>query len=269
LPILDVPLGAFGLRVLTEDAPPVLVNASYLADEVVACLGPWGEAEFFIEQEAYGTAGTLREVSARIGERVLTWNADMITDLHPRTLMDAHLTGGAAATIAVAEVDAGADFEVIDNRVVRFIDRRIEPAASGVRFLGAAVFERETLSLIPPHGPAGLGETVLRALGDEGRLVAHHHPGYASDVGTPESYLQVSLDVLAGDVSPPESPPGTISGGTYRGPGASAPDVSLGPGAILLAGSIVEAGAWVERSIVMPGAVVPPGTRLIDSINSG
>lgn len=274
LPLLDVPLAAWSLQALTTAARPVVVNASHLAPRMVEVLErlPFQGWEPFVEEPtALGTAGTLHALRERIGDRVVSYNADVVTDLSIEHLLECHLRSGAAATVSVRPVERAADMRLDGDRVVGFVDRRSSPHEAGVQFLGVAVFERAALDLLPDHRPAGLGETLLPALVDGGDLAAHLHEGYWADVGTPAAYLDVSMDLLYGRAPiPPVAVPGTtiqISGGlAYVGPETTVDQTSLGPGAIVLAGAVVSGGATIERSIVPPGSVVPAGSNLRNTV---
>lgn len=274
LPVLDLPLAAWGLAALTRHAPAVVVNASYKAAEVIAALAATGIEgwEAFDEgAEAFGTAGTLRELRDRAGPRLVTWNGDALTDLHLPELMAAHDVSGTAATLLVREVDEMADLRWEASSVTGFVDRRKESEAAGGRFLGIAVFEREALEHLPDERPAGLGETLLRDLAESGGLNVHLFDGYLRDVGTPEGYLGASLDVLNGTGPPPPvdlvGDIVEIEGGrAYVGPGADAAPTALGPGAIVLAGARVEPGARITNSIVFPGSLVAADSVLQDTI---
>ncbi|HEX2295904.1 MAG TPA: NDP-sugar synthase [Actinomycetota bacterium] len=273
LPLLDVPLAAFGLRRLFEAAPAVVVNVRHLPGSVTAAVAPYvpGESRLdtlFEAPEAYGTAGTLVALRERLSSPFLTWNSDLLTDLSAGDLLAAHAASGAPATIAVAEVGSGADFVLSGERAGGFVDRRDRGDAAGGMFLGAGVFDRDVLWSLPETRPLGLGETLLASLAGSGELGVFRHAGYWRDVGTPRSYLDASLDLVAGrGPGPPAGTwPGEVVDGGYRGPGASRPAGSPEPGAILLAGSRVEAGARVSRAIVWPGETVPPGTVVEDAI---
>ena len=266
LPLLDVPLGAWGLAGLVRAAPPVVVNASHLAESLVEALeavGLTGWRAVVEAPEAYGTAGTLAALRDQVSPRILTWNGDLLTDLDPADLMAAHEASGAIATLAVTTVSSGADLPLADGVVSGFVDRRKEPDAAGARFMGAAVFEEAALERLPTTRPAGLGETLLRDLAESGDLAVHVFSGYWTDVGTPEAYLAASLDLLYGRApSAPVALPGDIvdvqGGRAYIGPRASVAPSSLGPGAIVLNGAQVATSTRIENAIVMPdGTVVP------------
>ena len=269
LPILDVPLATWGLEALVRRRPPVVVNASHQADSVVDALGPGRQSSFEVFVEApdpLGTGGTLRALRARVEDRVVTWNSDMVADVDVAGLLRAHAAGGAMATLVVGSATTGADFEIRDGHATRLIDRRKENVG-GAQFIGVAVYERAALDLLDERVPLGATEGLLRPLVALGELAVFEHAGYALDVGTLDRYLRVSRDVLQADAAPPpHPPPGEIvdvdGGRAYIGPGANVSRGSLGPGAILLAGCSVEEGARVTHAIVWPGERVPAGVDL-------
>lgn len=270
LPVLDVPLGLWGLRALERVAPPVAVNASWLAPAVEAALGGAG-VEFLIEEPApYGTAGTLKALESRLAKQVLVHNCDLVTDLDPADLLETHRDTGARATIAVRDVDYGADVIHDGSRATAFVDRRVEQRPGAI-YIGMAVFETELLARVDDTRPLGLGETLLKALAEEGELAVHRHAGYRSDVGTPASYLEASLDLVDGRApAAPRDLPGDIlevvGGRAYLGPGATAAEGALGPGAVVLAGAHVAPGARVERAIAWTGVTVAGGREVRDAI---
>jgi mannose-1-phosphate guanylyltransferase len=296
LPLLDVPLAAFGLQRLFEAAPAVVSNVRHLPRSVTTALAPYVPAGHALDTlyespEAYGTAGTLVALKDRLGPRVLTWNSDLLTDLSAVDLLASHEASGAPATIAVSEVRSGADFVLEGGRAVGFVDRRRGPDVPGGVFIGAAVFERVALDALPLARPLGLGETLLASLARAGELAVHRHDGYWRDVGTPADYLGASLDVLCGRGPEPPGgswpgrivavdggrapqPPGgswpgrivAVDGGrAYVGPGATVAGV-VGSGAVVLAGATLSAGARAERAIVWPGELVPEGAVVTDCV---
>jgi NDP-sugar pyrophosphorylase family protein len=277
VPLLDVPLGAFGLRALLSRRRPVAINVSHLGDIAIDKLRPFAtqeSAEFFVEVPGpYGSGGTLRELSARLEFPLVTQNADLLTDLDPAILLEAHVGSGAPATVAVRPVDSGADFEIADGRAVRFIDRRVQRTEPGAQFLGVAVLERSAVDLIPSTTPVSLAESVLRPLANAGELAVHMYRGYSSDVGTIERYLSASFDLLEGRGPAPPTRTGQTGvwpgrvvevGGrrAYLGPRARAEPGSVGPGAILLESASVASGARIEDAIVWPHEHVPANVNL-------
>jgi mannose-1-phosphate guanylyltransferase len=272
LPLLDIPLGALALPALCHACPQVLVNVSHLPEAVVAALAPWcslGCCDVLRETpEPYGTGGTLAAVRSRIGERVVTRNSDVVTDLEPETLLESHLTLGALGTVAVSSSRDRADFEVDGRRVTSVLDRRSPAAVPGPAFAGMAVFERAALDLLSDRRPVGLTEALLEPLAERGELALHRHEGYWLDVGTPSRYLEASLDATGGRAPLPPGGrwPGELidvaGGRAYVGGGTIVEEASIGPGAVLQQGCRIGPGATVRNSAVGPGASVPAGAHL-------
>ena len=274
IPVLDVPVGAWGLSALLTTAPPVLVNASHRARELETALRrgfPTGWELFDEGPEGCGTGGTVAALAHRFHGPVVVYNGDLLTDLDPGAILETHRTAGAGITLAVRPVDHGADVQIKGVEVQGFVDRRVVPDAGGAQYLGVAVIEPEVALRIPKTLPLGLGENVFAPLAARGWLAAHVHDGYSLDVGTIHRYLQASFDALAGIAPPPPIPfPGRIidveGGRAYLGPKAKAAPGSLGPGAVLLSKALVTEGAHVERAVVWKKEVVTPGIELSDAV---
>jgi NDP-sugar pyrophosphorylase family protein len=272
LPLLDIPLGAWGLCSLLEATSDVVVNASYSGDVVFGALAPYGEFDTLEEGDMpWGSGGTLAALRDRIPTTALVCNGDTLTDVSAARLLAQHRQTGAAATVAVRPVDTGADLLVEHGRATGFIDRRSDPNAAGARYLGVAAFEARTLALLPDTRPAGLAESLLRPLTESGEVHIYESGGYALDVGTVARYLEASLDLLEGrGPSTPRPPPGelveVVNGRAYLGLDVSADEESIGPGAILLAGAALHEGSFVSNAIVWPDEDVPVGTRVVNGV---
>jgi len=274
VPVLDVPLGAWGLSALVRNAPPVIVNASHQALGLEAALRgvcPNGWELFYEGDEGFGTGGTVAALAGRLSGPVVLFNGDLISDLDVGEVLATHREREAGITLAVSAVAAGADVRLEGTDISGFVDRRVTGSAAGGRYLGVAVIEAEVARRIPKTVPLGLGESVFGPLAERGWLAAHVHDGYALDVGTIDRYLEASFDCLYGRApAPPRAWPGDLvevdGGRAYIGPGAKAADGALGPGAVLLEGCEVAAGAFVERAVIWRKEVVTPGHEVRDAV---
>lgn len=274
VPLLDVPLAAFSLGPLSA-LGPVVVNASYLSDELELRLDAFVRAcsaEIVVERpEPFGTAGTLRALRDRLDDVFVTHNADTLTDLDFTRLLDAHDRLGTPATAVVRRVVRGADFELRDEGP-RLVDRRTHPHAAGARFVGTAIYDRSVLDDVSDHRPLDAASALLGPLAASGRLGLVFEDT-ARDVGTVAAYLAASLDVLAGRVRVPFDPPGDIvevpGGRAYVGPGADHSDGELGAGAILLRDASLGRGASVRDAIVWPCERVADGVVVERAVWAG
>ena len=274
IPLLDIPLGVYGLSALLQTAGPVIVNASRNAAVLEASLRaylPEGWELFDEGDEGFGTGGTIAALADRIEGPVVVHNGDLLTDLDPAVVLDAHRSSGAGITIAAREVGRKADVTISGDAVTGFIDRRRDTSARGAQYIGVAVIEPTVVRSIPNHRPLGLGESVFAPVAGQGQMRVHLHEGYAEDVGTIGRFLKASDDCLNGIApSPPFELPGRVidvdGGKAYVGPGAIVVRSSLGSGAIVLRDSFVDPGAHIQRSVVWPRELVPEGERLRDAV---
>jgi NDP-sugar pyrophosphorylase family protein len=207
-PALDVegaPLGAWGLAALREAGLTVAVNTSHLGGAVESALRPYDPSLTLLDEgpEPFGTAGTLREFRALFGSTIVTYNSDLLSDLRVGDLIAIHARTGAPMTVAVTEVEEGADLSVEGGQVRAFIDRRKEPNAPGVRFIGVAIIDARALDLIPGEGPRGMGESLIAPLAARGELGTFVHDGYVLDVGTPANLQRARQDVREGRLVAP------------------------------------------------------------------
>jgi mannose-1-phosphate guanylyltransferase len=277
VPLLDVPLGVFGLSALLRAAPPAIVNASRHAAVLEASLSrslPEGWELFDEGAEGFGTAGTIAALADRIDGPFMVHNGDLLTDLDLDAVLDAHLASGAGITLASRAVGRGADVLISGDLVTGFVDRRRDTSARGAQYLGVAVIEASVARTIPKHRPLGLGESVFAPLADQGLLRVHLHEGYAVDVGTIGRFLKASDDCLYGTAPPPPVDfPGRIvdveAGKAYVGPGVVVARSSLGAGAIVLRDAFIDPGAHIQRSVVWPNEIVPEGELVRDAVWCG
>ena len=272
LPLLDIPLAAWGLADLKALEVPIIMNLSDGHESVSAALGSMLDGvEVFVEAEPLGSAGTVATLRDRMAGRLITRNADLLSSLAALEVLATHEAAGAPATIAIQPVSSGADI-VTEDGGLRLIDRRVEDVP-GMRFLGVGVFEPAALALTETGAARDLAGGLLAPLIERGEVATHTHDGYALDVGTPARYLQASLDLLYGrGPSPPAPFPGEIvevdGGRAYLGPGATAAPDTLGPGAIVLRGAHVEPGAHIRDAIVWIDELVTDGTEVTEGIRA-
>lgn len=269
LPLLDVPLGAWALTDLADIGSRLFVNTSSHTGILEGTLLPFAPHAVFIREdpEPIGSAGTAAALQEQVSGALITRAADHLTDLRCADLFATHRRLGRPATVAVAPVLEGADFEIKEERATRFIDRRLVTDAPGAIWIGAAVFERDVLALIPAERPLDLGTALMGQLTRAGELAVHVHDGFQIDVGTPARYLRASSDLLYGrGPRPPVPHPGEIfqaaGGRAYVGPDAEVDDDALGPDSIVLRGARVPSGSSVTRGIVMPFESVPRGLAI-------
>jgi mannose-1-phosphate guanylyltransferase len=277
-------VGGFGtrLRPLTDTTPKQMLPvggrpmiegvlehlAVHGVDEVVLSLGYRPDAftdaypgnvcagvelVYAVEPEPLDTAGAIAFAArhAGIDERFLVVNGDVLTDLDVTALVAFHDKVGAEGTIALTKVDDPSQFGVVptdaDGRVLAFVEKPPrDEAPTDLINAGYYVLEASVLDRVPAGRKVNIERETFPAMVADGRLYARADTAYWLDVGTPERFLQASLDLVTG----------ARAGGV-----ADAEDLEIDPGArversVLGDGCRIEAGAIVEDSVLLPGAVV-------------
>src|SRR5690606_10371433 len=130
-----------------------------------------------------GTGGGLRFARGHLAERFAVVNADVLTDVDLRALLDLVPAGGAAMALRPHAADA-ARYGVVaadaTGTVVRLADVASASPAGVVRddthFTGLHALDRSTLALVP-DGEACVVRTAYRALVPQRRVRALRHTG--------------------------------------------------------------------------------------------
>ena len=156
------------------------------------------------EKEPLGTAGAIKNAALNIDDTFLALNGDVLQDFDITGMIQFHRTKKAKATIALIPVDDPTHYGLIETdaerRVTRFLEKpRKEQITTNMINAGIYVLEPEVLNLIPPQTKVSIERETFPQLLDKGEPVfACHCTGYWMDAGTPEKYLQLNRDLLAG-----------------------------------------------------------------------
>jgi mannose-1-phosphate guanylyltransferase len=199
--LLDIWLDALAAAAVTE----VLVNTHHLPEQVEDHLARRGgvlpRVRTVHEPQLLGSAGTLmanRQLLER-DEVFLAINADNLTDFDVRTLVDAHRTGGTAATITVFRSTTPTRcgiVEVSDGLVVGFEEKPARPR-SNLANAGMYAFHPEVLGLVEGSPPLDIGYDLLPKLVGRARAVSLGG-AYFIDIGTPEALGRAQLEWQGG-----------------------------------------------------------------------
>jgi N-acetyl-alpha-D-muramate 1-phosphate uridylyltransferase len=226
----------------------VAVNASYLAEQVVAHVGT--RVHVSLEPgRPLGTAGALGKLRDWIdGRGVLAANSDAY--LSPDRVdgrsdgVDALLDGWSGETVRLLGVPTAPDDP-----------NRFGELSSGYRFAGMSLLPWHRVKNLPAE-PAELVGIVWRSAEDAGELEIQPYEGTFLDTGTPRDYLAANLDAIAREPA---------AGGNLIDPGATV----TGRCERAVVGAGAEVSGELTRSVVWPGGRVAAGEHLVDAIRVG
>lgn len=151
-----------------------------------------------------GTGGPLKKAQRLIGNTTafLTLNGDIFADVNYTALTKAHESHkDAVATIALHKVEEPSRFGVADlqkdNRIKRFIEKPLRDSApSNLINAGVYVFNSRIFDYIPPKQQFSLERQVFPKLAEENLLYGCIHSGLWTDIGKPEDYLRINMELL-------------------------------------------------------------------------
>jgi mannose-1-phosphate guanylyltransferase len=278
LTLVDRPFLAYMIEWLAgHGVTEVVLACGFLPDVLREALE--GEEEragvsisYVVEPERRGTAGAIRfaadELGARLDERFLALNGDVLTDLDLTALLRAHGEREARATLGLHPVEDSSAYGLVhsdsDGAVLEFLEKTGK-AVPGEINAGMYVLESSVLDLIPPGEEVSIERDVFPRLVGDG-LHGLRLDGYWMDIGTPERYLQASWDILERRVETRVQP---TAPGMLVGAGAEvAAGATIGPRAVLGQGCRVADGAEVRESVVLDGCAVGEGAKVTGSILS-
>jgi mannose-1-phosphate guanylyltransferase len=219
---------------------------------------------YAVEPEPLDTAGAIGFAAryAGVDETFVVLNGDVLTDIPLAGLLERHASSGAEGTIALTPVDDPSRYGVVptepDGRVLGFVEKppRDEAPTNWIN-AGMYVLEPSVLDRIPDGRKVSVERETFPQLVEAGALYAVQSDAYWVDAGTPETYLQVQLDLLDGVRGTPED-------GTH--PSAVVDPTASVTRSVLGAGAVVGPGASVRDSVLFPGATVAAGASVTGSV---
>ena len=271
LPLAGRPFLTFMLDWLHRHGEAIL-SLGFLSDAVHDVLGDIQSGmrlRYVHEEEPLGTAGPVRLAAEEgiLDERFLVLNGDVLTDIDLTAELEQHERTGAAATLALIEVDDVSSYGVVPTKetgeVEAFLEKSPGPAPTNRINAGAYVLERSVVDLIPAGRAVSFEREIFPEMVGEG-LYGWVAGGYWIDIGTPERYLEATWDLLAGRVEstlPERDETGSLIYGGSLTSGAH-----IGPQTVLGAHCSVGFDAAIERSVLHERVVVGSDAVIRESI---
>lgn len=307
IPLLNRPAILHLLEHLARNGvDQVAINLHY-RPESIRTLQPQIEAlglRVFLSQELtiLGTAGGLKKAEPFLTDGTLIMvNSDFVTDCPLLLACDHHRQTGSLATLVLTPFEEGTEYGPVEmdssGRILRIAGRPgPDTGARRYHFTGIHILEPAIFREIPPSVRSEINREIYPRLIEAGaRISGYVHRGFWRELGTPQRYLQGSLDLLErGDAgylqkgrlregvysfSPPSALRGTIEPLFLAGEGLDMAGDTFAAGvilgnqvrllrrsslirSILWDGVTVGEGSSLEECIVGSGIRIPEGTRL-------
>jgi len=292
LPTAGVPFLAHLLaRAAVGGVTHVVLATCYKAEMFAAAFGDGSDfglsIDYVTEEQPLDTAGGIRNAASSLrgtgaADPIVVLNSDVLSGHDLRAQIELHVKTDAAATLHLVEVDDPSRFGVVPTdgtgRVTAFLEKMPDPVTNKIN-AGCYVFRREVIGEIPAGRRVSVERETFPGLIESGQLVmGYAESAYWLDVGTPETFVQGSRDLVLGKLPAPAvpalaasgqpallladatvAPDAEVSGGTVVGRGASVATGATVAGSVLFDFAQVGDGAVVRDSVLGRGAVVAPG----------
>ncbi len=240
------------------------------------------------ENKPLGTGGAIKNAEGYLDETFLVLNGDIFTDLDITAMISFHRERKAKVTIALTPVDDPTSYGLIEiddrGRITRFLEKpkRSEITTNMIN-AGTYVLEPDVLSQIPPQVKFSIEHELFVKLPDpQIPAYAFDSPAYWMDIGTPEKYLQLHIDLLSGKSSRYAFAQGeevVVGEQSYIHPAAQIKGavvigssckigrrVSLVGPVVIGSGCEIMSGAVVEESIIWRNTRLGEGVNLKGSV---
>lgn len=154
------------------------------------------EILYSLEEEQLGTIAPLRLITD-LAPHFLVMNADVLTDLDLAALLDRHAASGALFTVAATRRTYQLDYGVLDVDDGRLAGFREKPRLEETVSMGVYAVSLEALAFIPPTGPFGFDQLMLKLIAEGQRVDVVRHDGFWLDIGRPDDYERANQEMHA------------------------------------------------------------------------
>jgi NDP-sugar pyrophosphorylase family protein len=186
--ILEIIIGQLSEQGFTE----ITIAVNHLANLIQAYFGDGKQfgvsIDYLTEDEPLGTVGPIRNAD-NLPENFLVMNGDILTDLSFSTFLDRHEKSGNGFSISSHKRTQAVEYGVLEvnsqNLLRGFKEKpsfEIE-VSMGVYGMNVGILED-----IPPNGPFGFDDLVLKLLDQNQTIGVIEHKGDWLDIGRPEDY---------------------------------------------------------------------------------
>ena len=232
-----------------------------------------GVAMSYVRAEAdYGTAGSVRNATQGMSERIMVISGDVLTDFDLRAAIRYHESKKAKATIVLSHAKNPLQFGVVitseDGRITRFLEKPSwGEVFSDTINTGIYILEPEVLDLVPLREDYDFSKDLFPLLLRQGSgLYGYVADGYWRDIGNLNEYQDAHFDALSGAVK--IQLPGTKRGSMYVGEGTKLAEGSLHITGTVVIGRNCTIGenASLSNTVIGDNCVVGPGANISNCV---
>jgi NDP-sugar pyrophosphorylase family protein len=235
---------------------------------------------YVVEPAPLGTGGAVRFAAEGVNDSMVVFNGDVLTEVDLAAVLALHRARDARATIVLTPVANPSAYGLVetdgDQNIKRFLEKS-KPEEITTNYINAGIYVLEpgTFDRIPAGTPWSIERSFFPSFIERGEtFVAYRYDGYWIDIGTPEKYVQVHRDIMAGRYQTAPfagQPAGHVhlgqdvrveDGAAITGPAFLDDGVVVRAGAEIGAYSVLGRGCHVEQDARVDGAVIWANGRI-------
>jgi mannose-1-phosphate guanylyltransferase/phosphomannomutase len=212
LPVVNIPIMEHMIDLLKREGfTDLYVLLFFQPDVIKDYFGDGSDfgvrIKYLLPDRDYGTAGAVGLLRNVIKERFLVISADLITNYPLGDLWNYHISKSSFVTIGLVSVENPLQFGVVitdkDGRVVKFLEKPSwGEVFSDTVNTGIYVLEPEVFDHIPYEEEYDFSKDLFPSLLNQGYPIFGYNTNcYWKDVGSPESYMGVHMDVFNEKIS--------------------------------------------------------------------
>lgn len=170
----------------------VTLAVNHLANLIMSYFGDgarWGiRLDYSLEDKPLSTIGPLTMIDD-LPEQFLVMNGDILCDLDYAAFLQAHVSSGAAVSVAAFRREVKVDFGVLTyDEQHRLTSFREKPVYSFDVSMGIYGVSRGLIEKLPRGQAYGFDNLMLDSLKNGSRVEIRPFSGYWLDIGRPEDY---------------------------------------------------------------------------------
>jgi NDP-sugar pyrophosphorylase family protein len=198
VPLVDTPIVEIVIRKLANAGyQSATLAINHMGDRIRAYFGTgdrWGlDLRYSLEDEPLGTIAPLRLIG-ELPDNFLVINADVLSDLDLSRFLDDHIASGSIFTIGATSRDQILDYGVLGVEGERLVSFREKPKLAQIVSMGIYAVNRRVLDYIPPNGPFGFDQLMLKLIETGETVRVKRHDGYWLDIGRPDDYERATIE---------------------------------------------------------------------------
>ncbi|MBI2832138.1 MAG: NDP-sugar synthase [Chloroflexi bacterium] len=302
VPVLNRPLLEHILLNLVKiGVKEVVLTVSHMPDAIRDKMGDgsqYGIRLYYVHEEtALGTSGAIKNAERFLDGPFFVFNGDILTTINLDDMAKRHLEVRPKVTIALTPVENPIMYGIVETdehgMVQRFVEKPTwDKVTTNLINAGIYILETDVLKYIPPGTPSMFENYVFPKLLEVGEpFLGYPADGYWIDIGTPEKYLKVNLDLLeqrgksiftegesridpAAEIEPPVligSGCDIAAGAKIKGPAVLGPGCTIAENAniensVLWEGVRICTGSSIKKCVIGERSYVQEDCRLEDCI---